>query len=1534
MMKQRKLLISILTGLCACLMSATLFAACGGEEHIHIYTKQVTTEATCTEKGIITYTCSCNDTYTEEISALGHDEKTHQAQAPTCTEIGWEEYVTCEREGCEYSTREEIPVLGHDEITYPEISATCQNTGLTAYTVCQREGCSYRTEQTEIPIQDHYFKYYISDGNATCQKDGTKTSHCEYGCGTTDVAAQEKGTHNPVYWSKYDEKTGYYKVEISCLDCEAMLLTTGYYAKTSSDSIGNKEKWSSNALLNCIPYPDGASVNTLYLDNINTPNVGIYGYAGGIFTASEEVISKYLSKVAYCEYSYYAVKTEASFTGYSYDRSRQLTVGFVGNQLTILVNKLVDKTLVNTDASDKATRGWPNNSLLVFAPYPYNGTEVDFELNTVNKAQGSFGGWASGTFEISLDGAQTYFDELEDTEYLCYTKRTDNSFIGYNFDKTRQLKAEYKNGMLTVTVYKMNRDHVSIYFSDKSTEHVCVFSTYIMQPTCNQLGLIIRYCACGSDWGEAIPMREHRDTEAVSGYEPTCKSTGLTDGVYCNDCGGYPAPQKEIPALGHIDVDGWCTRCEQYIEYTITFMVDGEVYATRTYTIHTMDDVTPPVVPEKKGYNGVWVGYEVNRKDITVEAEYTVAKYKINYVLDGGKNHKDNPTEYTYGDLFAFGEPTNGKLIIFGGWFTDKSFTADSAIAGITPDMSGDITVYAQWISYRVEKAEGFEIDYDGLLPTLYTRVSNTTERFDFKSKITVSKNCTWKVYADEYSSTPYDMKVVPLSEGENIYYIVVYHPDGEYYTQYMVSVHRRRIFNVMFDTQQGSVVEGQTLEEDSLITKPETSRVGYTFKEWDYDFNTPISGNITITAIWTPNEDTKYTVRYYTENLDNSEYSLYQEISLYGTTDTTATAEVKEIKHFTYNEDKSANTVSGNINPDGSGILSVYYTRNVYTVSLYDCHSDTTTHKGSYKYGKEITLMSTVNLGYEFLGWYYGEECISLETTSTFTITDNVIGKINVKEEMQNFTFSSTSITCQIKGVKDETVTKIVVPDYVTQISNKAFSGCGALTEITLPFIGETKDGTSHTNFGYIFGTSYYDENEDYVPFSLKKVTITGGIISNYAFYNCDSLKIVVIGDSITSIGNYAFRGCSSLTSVEIPNSVTSIGEYAFSECDLTSVVIGDGVTSIAPYVFYNCDSLTSIEIPDSVTSIGKMAFSGCSSLISVVIGEGVTSIVSEAFYNCSRLTSVYITDIVAWCNISFGNINANPLYYATNLYLNNELITELVIPDSVTSIGNHAFYGYNVLTSVKIGNGVTSIGEYAFAFCDGLTSVIIPDNVTSIGKSAFEYCVNLTNMVIGNSVRRIYDYAFSRCYKLIDVCNKSSLNISIGSSYNGNIGDYAKNIYTPSSGGSKLSNDNGYIVYTEGEERILVGYNGTETDLVLPSYITQIYQYAFYGFDSLTSVVIGDGVTSIGNYAFYGCDSLPSITIPDSVTGIGNYAFYNCDSLTSVIFKETSTWYRTPQLLYFTNKTKGTQTDVTISSCNATYFKSTYINYYWYKL
>ena len=170
----------------------------------------------------------------------------------------------------------------------------------------------------------------------------------------------------------------------------------------------------------------------------------------------------------------------------------------------------------------------------------------------------------------------------------------------------------------------------------------------------------------------------------------------------------------------------------------------------------------------------------------------------------------------------------------------------------------------------------------------------------------------------------------------------------------------------------------------------------------------------------------------------------------------------------------------------------------------------------------------------------------------------------------------------------------------------------------------------------------------------------------------------------SVTSIGDYAFQYCSALTSVTIPNSVTSIGEWAFGYCYLTSVTI-----------------------PNSVTSIGDYAFSGC-----------------------SNLTSVYISDIAAWCNIDFKSGSSNPLSHAHHLYLNGEEVKDLVIPNSVTSIGYLAFSDCSGLTSVTIPNSVTSIGDYAFRDCSGLTSVTIGSGVERIGTKAFSDCPELLDV------------------------------------------------------------------------------------------------------------------------------------------------------------------------------------------------------------
>ncbi len=290
-------------------------------------------------------------------------------------------------------------------------------------------------------------------------------------------------------------------------------------------------------------------------------------------------------------------------------------------------------------------------------------------------------------------------------------------------------------------------------------------------------------------------------------------------------------------------------------------------------------------------------------------------------------------------------------------------------------------------------------------------------------------------------------------------------------------------------------------------------------------------------------------------------------------------------------------------------------------------------------------------------------------------------------------------------------------------------------------------------------------------IPSTLGGYPVTS--IGKSAFSGCDSLTSVTIGDSVTSIGDYAFYHCDSLTSVTIGDSVTSISDYAFYGChNLTSVTIGDSVTSIGYGAFHYCDSLTSVTIPDSVTSIGISAFRDCSSLTSVTIPDSVTSIGGSAFSSCYSLTSVYITDVAAWCGINFSSTTSNPFYYAHNLYLNGELVTELTIPDSVTRIGYGAFFDCDSLTSVTIPDSVTSIGKYAFYNCDSLTSVTIGDSVTSIGDYAFYSCGSLTSVTIPDSVTSIGDYAFYKCYQLTDVwytgseTDRNAITIGFGNS------------------------------------------------------------------------------------------------------------------------------------------------------------------------
>ena len=352
----------------------------------------------------------------------------------------------------------------------------------------------------------------------------------------------------------------------------------------------------------------------------------------------------------------------------------------------------------------------------------------------------------------------------------------------------------------------------------------------------------------------------------------------------------------------------------------------------------------------------------------------------------------------------------------------------------------------------------------------------------------------------------------------------------------------------------------------------------------------------------------------------------------------------------------------------------------------------------------------------------------------------------------------SDNNATYEADGTKTAKCDNCNQTDTIIDEGSKLISSQGLEYELN-------SDGQSYC----VMGIGTCEDTNIVIPSIYENKPVTS--IGERAFASCRITNIIIIPNSVTSIGNQAFSYCGNLTSIEIPNNVTSIGEGAFLGCEsLTNINVDENNTVYKDIDgnLYSKDgkrliqyavgkSQTSFTIPNGVESIGIGAFAGYRSLTTIEIPNSVTSIVDGALVHCPDLTNINVDEN----NTMYKDIDGN-LYSKDGKILIQYAIgktqTSFTIPNSVTSIGEHAFHGCSNLTSVIIGNSVESIGIQAFTFCDNLTSITIDNSVTSIGIEAFYYCVNLTSVTIGNSVTSIGYGAFDHCYSLTIYCEAES--------------------------------------------------------------------------------------------------------------------------------------------------------------------------------
>ena len=978
-MKTRKLLISILTGLCVCLTSATLLTACK-DEHTHSYTQQTTTEATCTEKGVITYTCSCNDTYTEEIPALGHDEETHQAQAPTCTEIGWEEYVTCQREGCEYSTYVEIPALNHDKVQHNAQAATCTEIGWDAYETCSR--CDYTT-YVEIPALTHDKVQHQAQA-ATCTEKGWNAYETCTRCNYTTYEEIPALTHDKVQhnaqaatctekgWNAYE----------TCSRCdyttyeEIPALTHDKVEHQAQAATCTEKGWNAYETCSRCNYTTYVELPALTHDKVQ--------HNAQAATCTEKGWEAY-ETCTRCSYTTYA---EIPATGiHTWDNGTETKTPTCTKEgeMTYLctVCKKITKTEAIATTPHEYANEWSSDETYHYHECKCGQRDKEIKHSPSAPATATTKQVCTVCDYIIQEETGILFNTLSVDGIKLYGK-VSNETIEFSFIEEVIIKgnASYVvdndkdcgSPIASKTVDLVVGDNV-FYVLETIGNNVKLYTVTIRRRPMYEVTF-------DTNGGTAVEKQTvEEDSLAV---EPEVSKQGYTLAGWNYDFSLPITKNTHITAI-------W--DANNGTKYTVNYYLQN--IGEDKYTLHATEELkgvtNTTVTAVVKNYEH----FTYNEEKSTIEGiiypdgslVLSVYYTRNNYTIQAGYEIVDRDTAITQTETIPYGvectcEATSIDGYTFLGWYDEFGLVSENlSFAFITEK---NVTYIQRW---KANNNTRYTVVY-------YLQNIDNDDYMIYKTEeLAGSTDTTATADVKTFSHFTYNASKSIISgniDGNGKLVLSVYYTRDSY----------KIIANNNNEKAGESTKVNGNYRYDKQITLTATTNAGYTFLGWfdgetlacataNFTFN--VDKNVTYTAKWSANTDTKYTVNYYLQNLNDNNYTLYESKELKGETNTTATADVKTFPHFTYNASKSV--ISGNINGNGNCQLSVYYTRDSYTIATQTNNekAGTISGAGTYKYDKEITLTATAKAGYTFLGWYDGETLINETANLTFKAEKDV---------------------------------------------------------------------------------------------------------------------------------------------------------------------------------------------------------------------------------------------------------------------------------------------------------------------------------------------------------------------------------------------------------------------------------------------------------------------------------------------------------------------------------------------------------------